>query len=218
MSVLWIIEKVKPDVTTAAHCLMGDYAVRVFASFSSFQKLLKLKAGATPQMVIIDCEDANIGPERMEDLLATYLPHVPRIYLGGEPTGLGGQSLVFWPKPLDGLNFSNFVRQTLTSSRPRTSLEMLRFRDLELDIGRLVCQVVPAGEPLGLSGKEMRLLKLFMEQPGVCLTRDQIKAEVWPDVLVSMRTIDSHISRLRRRLEAAEATIESVYGGGYILR
>ena len=47
-------------------------------------------------------------------------------------------------------------------------------------------------------------------------TRDQLLEEVWGhDVTVTTRTIDTHVKRLREKLGAAGAMIETVRGIGY---
>jgi DNA-binding response OmpR family regulator len=61
------------------------------------------------------------------------------------------------------------------------------------------------------------LLRFLIENVGVCVSRDQLINEVWKGIRIEARTIDSHISRLRKRLASSEVFIESVYGGGYIM-
>jgi DNA-binding response OmpR family regulator len=63
--------------------------------------------------------------------------------------------------------------------------------------------------------KEARLLRFFIENTGKCLTRSEIQRAVWDGVKIESRTIDSHISRLRKRISLGEVTIESLYGDGY---
>lgn len=78
--------------------------------------------------------------------------------------------------------------------------------------------------PLHLTVTEFRVLRALARRPGHVKTRDQLLAEAYPDdAYVAERTIDSHIKRLRRKLEEAGAAgtddpIETVYGLGYRLR
>ncbi len=75
------------------------------------------------------------------------------------------------------------------------------------------------GRDLELTAVEFKLLQLLMEHPGRIYGRQQIMEKIYPDDrFVSDRTIDSHIKKLRRKIEAADprATfIQSVYGVGY---
>ncbi len=82
-----------------------------------------------------------------------------------------------------------------------------------------------AGEPLHLTVTEFRVLRALARHPGHVKTRDQLLAEAYPDdAYVADRTIDSHIKRLRRKLEEADPEgadadpIETVYGLGYRFR
>jgi two-component system response regulator ChvI len=76
--------------------------------------------------------------------------------------------------------------------------------------------------PLRLTVTEFRVLRSLARHPGHVKTRDQLLAEAYPDdAYVAERTVDSHIKRLRRKLEAAEPAgdpIETVYGLGYRFR
>jgi two-component system response regulator ChvI len=74
-------------------------------------------------------------------------------------------------------------------------------------------------KPLVLTVTEFLLLQALVRHPGHVKTRDQLMAQAYPDqTFVSDRTIDSHVKRLRRKLEECDpdfAAIETVYGLGY---
>jgi two-component system response regulator ChvI len=75
------------------------------------------------------------------------------------------------------------------------------------------------GQPVALTVTEFFLLQALAVRPGIVKTREQLMTEAYPDrVSVSDRTIDSHVKRIRRKLQSADATfdrIEAVYGAGY---
>jgi len=75
------------------------------------------------------------------------------------------------------------------------------------------------GRDLGLTAVEFNLLRILCAQPGRIFTRDQLMARIYPDErIVSDRTIDSHIKKLRRKLELAapdQEFLHSLYGVGY---
>lgn len=67
-----------------------------------------------------------------------------------------------------------------------------------------------------LTPKEFELLKLFIENKGVALSRDVLLQRVWGfDYIGNTRTIDMHIQKLRRKLEFD--AIKTVYKYGYRL-
>lgn len=75
------------------------------------------------------------------------------------------------------------------------------------------------GHDLELTAVEFKLLLLLIERPGRIYGRQQIMEKIYPDDrFVNDRTIDSHIKKLRRKIEAVDpraALIQSVYGVGY---
>lgn len=75
------------------------------------------------------------------------------------------------------------------------------------------------GRDLELTAVEFKLLKLLVEHPGHIFSRQQIMEKIYQEErFVSDRTVDSHIKKLRRKIETVdpEATlIQSVYSVGY---
>ena len=67
-----------------------------------------------------------------------------------------------------------------------------------------------------LSPKEYELLLYFVENKGIALSRDQILNTVWNyDYFGDLRTVDSHIRRLRSKLGDQGDLIQTVRGLGY---
>ncbi len=75
------------------------------------------------------------------------------------------------------------------------------------------------GRNLDLTAVEFKLLALLASRPGHIYNRDQLMERIYPDQrIVNDRTIDSHIKKLRRKMELAAPgrdLIHSVYGVGY---
>lgn len=72
---------------------------------------------------------------------------------------------------------------------------------------------------LGLTAVEFQLLKVLMAQPGRIFSRDQLMDAMYRDErVVSDRTVDSHIKKLRKKISEVapqREIIHSVYGVGY---
>ncbi len=72
---------------------------------------------------------------------------------------------------------------------------------------------------LGLTAVEFKILQLLVNSPGRIYGRQQIMESMYrDDRFVSDRTVDSHIKKLRRKIEAVDPAatfIQSVYGVGY---
>ena len=78
--------------------------------------------------------------------------------------------------------------------------------------------VTADGERILLTYKEYEMLKLFMANPGIAFTRDQIFSKVWgTDYIGDTRTLDMHIRTLRQKLGTYGSFIETVRNVGYRL-
>ncbi|MGM9475847.1 response regulator transcription factor [Pedobacter sp. GSP4] len=89
----------------------------------------------------------------------------------------------------------------------------------KLEIGDLVIDreaylVFQAGSKVVLAKKEFELLYLLASKPGKVYTRESILKNIWEDsVVVTNRTIDVHIRKLREKL--GETYVSTVKGVGY---
>ncbi len=88
---------------------------------------------------------------------------------------------------------------------------------LQLDQGR--CQASYEGQVIELTAIEFQLLDKLYKEPGHIFSRDQLMDNMYSDHrIVSGRTIDSHIKKLRKKLAVLPCEgelIKSVYGLGY---
>jgi two-component system response regulator BaeR len=75
------------------------------------------------------------------------------------------------------------------------------------------------GKDLGLTAVEYQLLKVLASHPGRIYSRDQLMDAMYRDErVVSDRTVDSHIKKIRRKIAAVlpdRELIHSLYGVGY---
>ncbi len=98
--------------------------------------------------------------------------------------------------------------------------EILRAGALEMNLSRF--EATLEDQSLKLTVTEFLMLQALVRSPGRVKTREQLMREGYPhDAWVSERTIDTHIKRLRRKLEEADQAfdrIETVYGLGYRFR
>ena len=91
--------------------------------------------------------------------------------------------------------------------------------DLRLDPASQ--EVTRAGRPVELTPKEFALLQALMRQPGAVVPRQRLAEQIWHgDPLAIDNLIDAHMSKLRRKIDAAGARplIETVRGRGFRLR
>ncbi len=96
--------------------------------------------------------------------------------------------------------------------------EVLNFKSLRLSFKQ---RMVWVGEkPVTLFKREFEILALLLKKPGEVVSREQILNALDPDNSLYDRTVDSHLSHLRRKLKEAgllDVQISPVYGVGYRL-
>lgn len=133
---------------------------------------------------------------------------------------LGGDDYLCKPFSLRELlaRVKVLFRRAALSRDPRPGgRELLAVGELELDEDRHEVRWKRIGLPLTVT--EFRLLVAMVRHPGHVKTREQLLEEAYPhDTYLAERSIDSHIKRLRRKFEDADASfdgIETVYGLGY---
>jgi len=101
----------------------------------------------------------------------------------------------------------------------RSGTESTIPRGLQLDAARY--RALLDGKDLGLTAVEFKLLEYLAASPGRIYSRTQLMDHIYPDQrIVSDRTIDSHIKKLRKKIAAADpqsTLVQSVYGVGYRL-
>jgi two-component system alkaline phosphatase synthesis response regulator PhoP len=95
---------------------------------------------------------------------------------------------------------------------------IFRFGEVELDFHKYESR--KAGQDLGLSPLELKILKLMIVSKGKAITRDEFLDAIWgvDNLTVSHRTVDSHIAHIRKKIEENPADpkhILSVHSIGY---
>jgi len=81
-------------------------------------------------------------------------------------------------------------------------------------------EVVLGGETITLRPKEFEVLLYLVQRPGIVVTRDDLMNVVWGfDYIGGQRTVDVHVSSLRKKLEMNQQSvkIDSIRGVGYKL-
>ena len=119
----------------------------------------------------------------------------------------------FSPRELT-LRVRAVLRRAASAPESPDAPEFLQHGELTLDTARHRCEV---GErTVDLTAKEFQLLRMLMSRPGRVMSRERLLDEVWgPDVTVTLRTIDTHMKRLREKLGESGATIHTIRGVGY---
>jgi len=90
----------------------------------------------------------------------------------------------------------------------------LTFENLRLDM--VSKKAFIGGRDLPLTKKEFEMLALFLQKKGRVFSREELLKAVWSeDVLVADRTVDVHITRLRKKIVPYDKNIATRSGYGY---
>jgi two-component system, OmpR family, response regulator len=102
---------------------------------------------------------------------------------------------------------------------PTEATQLKRLGPLQMDVGRHRCLF--HSREVVLTVTEFALLESMLEAPGMVLTRDQLVDRAYGlGHVITERTVDSHIRRIRQKLNAVSPVevVETVYGIGYRMR
>lgn len=119
-------------------------------------------------------------------------------------------------KPFGIMEMVSRVKAVLRRCRRSQEPNLLRVEGLILNLEEHTVSI--DGERIALTYKEYELLHLFLSQPGIAFTREQLLSNVWKvDYLGETRTVDMHIRTLRQKLGRYGSLIETVRNVGYRL-
>lgn len=154
--------------------------------------------------------------QRLKDDATTA--HIPIIFLTAKDTeddtlqgfGLGADDYV--TKPFSIREVVARVNAVLKRNRPYA--KQLQYDELQVDI---VNKTAKIGElAVEFTRTEFDLLTLLLSHRGQVFSRQELLDNVWPDdVIVTERTVDVNITRLRKKLGSYATCILTRQGFGY---
>lgn len=197
----------------------SGYQIRDFVSAKDFYCAVKEKK---PDLVLLDImlpdEDGmeiltklrkNPETKRMPIIMVTAktteLDRVKGLDLGADD---------YIVKPFGVMELISRVKALLRRSMGEMEEKVLRVGDILLDDERH--QVFVADRPCELTYKEYELLRLFMQNRGIVLSRDVIMDRIWDiNCEVESRTLDVHLKTLRAKLGESAYHIKTIRNVGY---
>ena len=117
-------------------------------------------------------------------------------------------------KPFGVMELISRVKAVLRRSMREEQEKILKVGEILLDDERH--QVFVEGTPCELTFKEYELLRLFMQNRGIVLSRDVIMDRIWEmNCEVESRTLDVHLKTLRAKLGESAHHIKTIRNVGY---
>ncbi len=222
MALIYIVEDDKNIQEIESYALgSAGYDVRCFDDGAAFSEAMK---AVLPDLILLDImlpgEDGLSILKRLRSDNETR--NLPIIMVTAKSTeidtvkGLDQGADDYITKPFGVMELMSRVKAILRRVKKDESEDVLRYKNIVLDQDRRLCTL--DGEKVELTFKEYELLKLFLNNTGIVLTRDSIMASVWGyDFTGESRTVDMHIKTLRKKLGAAGGMIVTVRNVGYKL-
>ena len=195
---------------------------RGFEDGDSFWRALKSEP--RPNLAVLDVMlPGTDGIELLRRIRAdadlASLPVVMATAKGAEIDKIQGLDLgadYYLTKPFGIMELVSCVKAVLRRCAPPQDAHTLTLGGLCLNLDQH--RVTVNGADVALTYKEFELLKLFLSNPGIAFTRDQLFSRVWgEDYFGESRTIDTHILTLRQKLGPYGDGIQTVRGVGYRL-
>ncbi|MDX9910713.1 MAG: response regulator transcription factor [Phycisphaerales bacterium] len=199
---------------------------RVDAAHTGREALAKV-ASSTPDLVVLDLmlpelSGLEVASRLRADPATARLPIVMLTAKGEDVDQIVGLSVGaddYIPKPFSHKVLIARIEAVLRRSQTRapvaeTSAARLAMGPLELDLH--THQANLSGQPLKLTLTEFRLLSALLRAGGTVLSRQKLMSKAMgPGVMVTERTIDVHVTSVRKKLGDAAPMIETVRGVGY---
>lgn len=219
---IWCVEDDSSirDIEVYALASTG-FEARGFEDGDSFWDALQ---SAKPELVVLDVmlpgkdgvsllkmmkssEDYRDIPVIMATAKGTEYDKIQSLDLGADD---------YLVKPFGVMEMVSRVKAVLRRCRRLQDANSLKLGGLVLNPHEHTVAV--DGERVTLTYKEYELLHLFLSQPGIAFTREQLLAHVWnAEFLGETRTVDMHIRTLRQKLGDYGHIIETVRNVGYRL-
>ncbi len=184
------VNEVEPDVILIDWCLPGITGIKICAMLRSNI------ATANIPIIMISASDEDLDK-------VSGLEHGADDYI---------------TKPFSQIELLARVKAILRRIRPAFVERKIEYHDIQMDMD--ACTVKRNSAVIKLSPIEYQILQIMMEYPKKVFSRDSLIARVWGENNdVDVRTVDVHITRLRKQLLSHSKDgvdiITTVRGSGY---
>ena len=175
-------------------------------------------------LLILDVMMGQMSGYKLADVIRKDMnSNVPVIFLtakGTENDVLTGFSVGaddYMTKPFSINELTARVKAVLKrfgENKEEKSPPVAKFGEIEIDTVRK--RALIGNEKIELTKKEYDILKLLLEHPSKVFSRDDILRLIWgTDIIVTDRTVDVNITRLRTKLGKFGQNIKNKTGFGY---
>ena len=228
MATVWLVENPKEERRKLSSIFLANFPTKIIASLHSLRLHSFLFNNPEADILVVNLgltKDIDLNIKRF---CKNKFPKATTLCLG---EGDSFFSLNSYGENIDSPFYSIkeseniedilcFVKKIFSRAcvLRYSKLTHLEYRDIVYNPIEQSYRVIPYEEFHLLAKKEASLLQMFMKSPNICLSRKKIQDAIWQGKNISSRVIDVQVSKLRKKLSETEVVIESIYGGGYIMR
>ena len=180
---------------------------------------------ANYDLLILDVMMGEISGFQMASILKKSKPTaaVPIIFCTAKDTeedtlrGLDLGADDYISKPFSVKEIVARAKAVLRRNKPSETAKedkSVRYKTLWVDVAKKKASV--DNREISLTRKEFEILYLFVQNPNTVFSRDSLLERIWSDdVYVNDRTVDVHMTRLRKKLVPYDKNITTRLGYGY---
>lgn len=193
----------------------------------SGEEALQLYEAQKPDFICLDIQMDGISGYEVCRKIRETDKTIPIVFITGKSapfekvTGLDIGADDYITKPYDifevRARIRAIARRCLSGAAPNAAAAAFSLSNVKVFPARL--QAEKNGSIIDLNPREVKLLRLFHDRKGQVLDRDALLDHCWGTHIMSdSRTVDWHISQLRKRIEddpARPNIIKTVHGAGY---
>jgi DNA-binding response OmpR family regulator len=200
---------------------LKDYSLQVCSTLAKARELI---ATEKYKMVIIDIELPDGSGHELMPLLNNEYNHTSVLFLTSH-SGYHEKQAAFSlgafdyiQKPFDPRELKLRIEaQMKRMTSYETEKNVIKIGDLtcNIDEQKIYSNSMPV-KSMDLTGIEFKIFKLLTKTPETNFSRESILSKIWGDsVSITARTVDVHISNLRRKLSNTDVSIQHKHGHGY---
>lgn len=199
--------------------MAGYQAVAAFSAEEALEK-----EPANFDLILLDVmlpglSGYELAQKLKTDIATNSIPIVFLTAMEAEDDKLHGFDLGaddYIPKPFSVREVLARIKAVLgRTSQAHSVIQELSYEGLKLNMVNK--SVTADGKEIQLTKTEYEILKLFLEHRGQVFSRQEILDKVWPQgVVVSDRTVDVNITRMRKKIGRYSSCIVTRQGFGYL--
>ncbi len=174
-------------------------------------------------LILLDVMMGKISGFKLANMIRNeFKLNVPIIFITARTTendlltgfNLGGDDYI--SKPFSIHELTARVKAVLSRSQNKIPEPESSIKINELELNFLRRELMIDNSQITLTRKEFEILNFLMKNPGRVFSREEILKTIWEDdIIVTDRTVDVHITRLRKKMKEYGKYLKNKAGYGY---